>query len=304
MFSARWTWGKPAFAGLDSLHRLAPWIGVLSVLLLAHTLAELTWRWLPEATMPPIVLNNGGAVTTSTAAATAVNLDRVAALQLLGRADAVAEAPSAPIAAPETRLNLVLKGLLARHPQEEARAIIAQGSGDEKTYRVGDSLPGGASVHDILPDRVILSRGGRFETLTLPKERMDISESTLPAALAGREGVIPNPNPNIGDSVSQQLSELRDTLIQNPQDAMRMISAEPVVEEGQIRGYRVRPGQDRRLFTSVGLRPGDVVTAINGIALSDPAQLGAIYQQLSSATSLNVTVERRGRQTDLNINLE
>jgi general secretion pathway protein C len=54
----------------------------------------------------------------------------------------------------------------------------------------------------------------------------------------------------------------------------------------------------------VGLRPGDVVTSVNGIPLSDPTQMGQLFEQLSSARRLDVTVERGGRQSRLSLELE
>ena len=48
----------------------------------------------------------------------------------------------------------------------QGRALIAEGSATEKVYKVGDSLSGGAILHEVLADKVILKRGGRFETLT------------------------------------------------------------------------------------------------------------------------------------------
>ena len=282
------------------MSRLAPWVALGLLIVLAYTLAALSWRLWPVDNYPEPIIKP--IATSSTSPKPILGLDQIASLHLFGRADSPVEVAPVTVSAPETRLNLSLKGLVAAASQQEARALIAQGSSSEEVYRVGQVLPGGATVHEIHPDRVILLRAGRFETLTLPKERMDIATpATVPAATGHtQEGG----SSQVAGGVSQQLRELRDTLMQNPQDAMQFINAQPVIEDGQVRGYRVRPGRDRRLFNDVGLRPGDVVTAVNGISLSDPAQFGALFQQISSASTLNVTVDRRGRQTELNLNLE
>lgn len=70
-----------------------------------------------------------------------------------------------------------------------------------------------------------------------------------------------------------------------------------------IKGYRVNPGKQRRLFHGTGLRAGDVVTSVNGIALSDPAQMATLFAQFKSASRFDLTVERGGRPTSLTIDL-
>ena len=48
-------------------------------------------------------------------------------------------------------------------------------------------------------------------------------------------------------------------------------------------------------FTKLGLMPGDLVTAINGTPLDDPARGMEILQSMNSATDVTVTVERNGQ---------
>ena len=103
---------------------------------------------------------------------------------------------------------------------------------------------------------------------------------------------------------SRQLQALRETIMKNPQEAMQLVNAQPVMEGGQLKGYRLNPGRDRKLFGSVGLRPGDIVTSVNGIPLNDMSQMGALFEQLNSANRLDVTIERGGQQTQLSLGLD
>jgi len=299
--------GRLPVAGVSPL-RFIPWLNTLLVVLLAWSLAQFTWRLVPSDTGgSAIVVQPVNASSAKNTGAKPVDLQQVAALHLFGdAARAPAEQVEAPVSAPETALNLTLKGLIAVDNQEQALAIIAQGSGDEQAYRVGDSVPGGAKLHEILADRVILQRGGRFETLTLPKEKVtDGADNTPPrspvTSRPPRPGLTPNGRYGPG---AQQLKAMRERLLKNPQEAMQMINAQPVMDGGQMKGYRVTPGRDRRLFSSVGLRPGDIVTSVNGIPLSDPAQMGQLFDQLTSARPLDVTVERGGRQSHLSLDLQ
>ena len=48
--------------------------------------------------------------------------------------------------------------------------------------------------------------------------------------------------------------------------------------------------------------PGDLVTAINGTPLDDPARGMEILQSINSASEVTVTVERNGQSAQVNIN--
>src|SRR5271167_3628660 len=39
---------------------------------------------------------------------------------------------------------------------------------------------------------------------------------------------------------------------------------------GKLRGFRAYPGRNRQIFGRLGLKAGDLVTAINGTSLDDP----------------------------------
>ena len=72
---------------------------------------------------------------------------------------------------------------------------------------------------------------------------------------------------------------------------------------GVMRGYRIYPGRNRGIFSTAGLRPGDLVTAVNGVELDDPAKSLQLLGDLSQASNLSVTIERGGNQQTINVNL-
>jgi membrane-associated protease RseP (regulator of RpoE activity) len=79
-----------------------------------------------------------------------------------------------------------------------------------------------------------------------------------------------------------------------------------VFSGGKLSGYRIFPGGRTNVaaFTQLGLRPGDLVTAVNGTPLDDANRGNEILQTLSSMGSANVTVLRNGQAQDLSLNLE
>ncbi len=78
---------------------------------------------------------------------------------------------------------------------------------------------------------------------------------------------------------------------------------QPVLMQGKLRGFRVYPGRNRDAFNRLGLRSGDLVIAINGTPLDDPARGDEIFRTISSASEAHVTVMRNGQQQDLSLNM-
>ena len=72
---------------------------------------------------------------------------------------------------------------------------------------------------------------------------------------------------------------------------------------GVMRGYRIYPGRDRSLFNAAGLRPGDLVTGINGTELNDATRALQMLTELSTASQVSLTIERGGNAQTVNISL-
>lgn len=273
-----------------SVSRIAVLLNLLLVVLLAYTLAGLTWQVIAGSSESYVATVAPPAHTPGTTSRP-LSLELLAERHLLGRAGVAPVAErSEVLEAPETRLNLELKGVFAVDRPDAAMAIIASSGRDEQSYRVGQNVAGAATVHQILADRVILKRGERFEALMLPKDQIPEQGSS--------------PRGGGGSAAVRTLPGLQARILRNPQQAIGMIDARPVMESGQLKGYRLRPGKERALFAQAGLSAGDVVTRINGIPLSDTARMGELMQQFGSSPRVDLTVERGGRPVTLSLDLK
>jgi general secretion pathway protein C len=79
-----------------------------------------------------------------------------------------------------------------------------------------------------------------------------------------------------------------------PEVIGEMIRPMPELANGQLRGFRLYPGRDRQKFEKLGLQPGDLVTQVNGVPLSDPQRGLEILRGLGNAGQATVTLERGG----------
>ena len=264
-----------------------PWVVLGLVVLIAWQLAQIIWLLVPAGPSASISVPTAGTATSNPQTGPAANIEYIVNAHLFGRFDtATAVVDMDPVDAPDTRLNLELRGTIAAEEADQALAIIAESNRDENVYAIGDAVAGGASLHSVYPDKVILRRAGQLETLRLP--RADESAGTKPAAR--RKATAPTQAASIREIVSQSPARLTDVL--RPQ---------PVFRDGQQQGYRVYPGRDRQRFTALGLRPGDLITQINGVALDDPARGMEIFRSLGDASQVSVTLERSGQAQVLSL---
>jgi general secretion pathway protein C len=191
--------------------------------------------------------------------------------------------------APVTNMALVLAGVIADVDEKQGFAMLGTTATDIKVYRVGDAVPGGARLSSVLVDRVMLDRGGSIEALMIPR---------VSAGSAGP--IISAPPPVAGTSVARVQQVLRT----NPALIGQVIQRQPVISpEGKLRGLRVYPGTNAQAFNRLGLRPGDLVTAINGTTLEDQTRGEEIFNSLSGAAEARVTVIRNGSPLELHLNL-
>lgn len=276
----------------ETLARLAGPVNLLLVVALAHQLADLTLRLLPLSeprAARPAVSDAGSATPASTS-----DYARIADWQLFGPPEATTPAP-APVQAPETRLNLRLAGII--HRGDIPLALIAEGSRPETVHRIGERV-GGARIERILPDRVLLARGNGLEALSLPREDITGARDSNIVRVAAT-------TPSGAVDATPIARRLRQALADgNPRALQELAFAAPYIEDGRFIGLQLRPGRDRQLLGSLGLRAGDVLTELNGVRLTDPAQGLRLMQELLQSGQVDATIRRGDREIPMSFVLQ
>ena len=75
---------------------------------------------------------------------------------------------------------------------------------------------------------------------------------------------------------------------------------QPVRASGKFHGFRVAALRgDPALWRDVDLRPGDVVTRVNGMPIEHPEEALEVFKSLDVASELRVDLERDGAPRDL-----
>ena len=77
------------------------------------------------------------------------------------------------------------------------------------------------------------------------------------------------------------------------------LDSQPVMAGGKFHGFRIAGFHDGAFWTGVDLRPGDVVTSVNGFPIERPEQAQAAFDSLDVASELRVAYERDGQPHEL-----
>ena len=122
---------------------------------------------------------------------------------------------------PKTNLRLTLTGVSATENQKSATALIEGPDRTTESYRIGDNLPGNASLHSVHKDRVILSRSGKLETLFFTESdsstrllsSVTSREAETSTAPASQNPAYPIKIPEgVSNMTSEQKQSIRDKL--------------------------------------------------------------------------------------------
>ena len=276
--------GERTLAAVNEL--LPRWVALALVAAIAWQLARIIWLLIAgttgadEAITPPSQLRSPAVQTSGQ-----VDVQSIATAHIFGQSSSelVIETPQESYEdLAETRLSLSLKGTMPSTDQESSIAIIADNRDEEKVYFIRDTVTAGTTLHAVYPDRVVLNRSGTLEVLKLPKE---FPKNSAPARR----------NATNVSRTSATSRSVRNVVTQNATRLADVIRPTPYYVSGQMQGYRVYPGRDRKLFASLGLRPGDLIKDIDGAALTNPQQATQIFQNLGNAEQVSVTVERNGQ---------
>ena len=216
-------------------------------LLLAHGPRIATWTLAVLIAVQAAVIVTGlGGASSSTRAAGAgtviasqrhmVDVAAITNAHLMGFTPAVVSAQD-PSQAPISSVPLVVTGIMAANDPRYGLAILGQTAQSTKVYAVGDNVPGGAKLHSVYSDRVVVDRGGHLETLVLPRQ---IATGGAP------------PSAGALQTESPVADRMRKLITEQPSLMADVMRPQPVYANGKQTGYRVYPGRNRQAFLRLG----------------------------------------------------
>ncbi|MEM7363328.1 MAG: type II secretion system protein N [Pseudomonadota bacterium] len=295
---------------------LAVWIGVILAQGALFVLSEQTAGVTPMAPPSP---------QKSVSQAKAPRID-VAALNLFGEVDA--EPAAVVVDAPRTSLNLQLLGVFSATDPKRASAIVSEVGKQGLLYKVGEKMPGNATLSSVHVDHILIKRGGRLEKLAFPEidvggsvasqtparvnsratsNRQTASSSSrleqIPDRLAQRRQQIlsrGNNGRDPGTVLRSYINDNRDVLQQNPGEVLSQLGVSPVAD-GEAQGYRIGNEVASDVLTRAGLMRGDVILSVNGQPVGNMSTDQALIDQVMAQKRVRVGVQRNQRKFYLTV---
>ena len=295
--------------------KLSAVVTLLVVVYLAYLLSKLVWLLWPQPVSTPLTPSHYSA---GSKASSTTSVQNIIEQFLFGKKTVTNKTNTAQQNevinnAPETRLSINLTGIVAVSNDDKAGIAIIESQGRQVSYLVEEVVQGTrAEVAQILPDRVILSVNGRFETLML--DGLDFSKKVSMPVLAAREAQDMGPqkieqselqiNATADPDVKVAIIETREELLSEPGKLFDYIRVSQAMSDGELIGYRLSPGKEPALFKQMGLQNNDLAVAINGYQLTDLQQAMAAINELRNTSDATITIERDGEQIDVQFSLQ
>lgn len=201
---------------------------------------------------------------------------------------------SATAPAPETTLDVQLKGIRHSTGQQQGGGFIELSSGETAFVQVGDYIVADVRVDEILPNQIILRRNGKRESLTIRAEEDRVllpyqgESSSEPRVLFSDGGGASERSRTAGQSAAPQSFKAE---INNPAELLASVRFEAFNEGPRTVGYLVTPRGDPAAMQAAGFAAGDIILSVNGRSV---AQLDEqdLTDMLSFSQRLRFKVKR------------
>ncbi|MAP95816.1 MAG: hypothetical protein CMK07_12770 [Ponticaulis sp.] len=209
--------------------------------------------------------------------------------------------------APETTLNLSIKGIIASTNPADSLVRIQTPDNNVGRYSVGDRVVAGVTIERILSDRVILMRNGTREAL-LVREKSVIGSVRPDGELI----VEPPPQARLPDAVPQAGAAGKSSDPDFPQSkTINLRSLDEFNDRISVAWQTPSNGGESQLIvqrstrpdflTEFGVAPGDRLVSVNGQPFRQETVIG-LFDALKSETTLTFVLDRDGQEFIRTIN--
>jgi type II secretory pathway component PulC len=131
-----------------------------------------------------------------------------------------------------------------------------------------------------------------------PEPAQRVAAEAPPAPAASAAGSVPGSE---ADVHTLKRSAVREAVSQGLGAFLQHLElyGQPVRVDGKFHGFRIAALHDAKFWSGIDLKPGDVVTAVNGLPIERPGQAQNAFDSLEAARELRVSYERDGKPREL-----
>jgi general secretion pathway protein C len=178
------------------------------------------------------------------------------------------------------------------------------------SYSVGDPIPGASGKLKVIHYKYIdFENNGHLERLVLAGASAPITPVAVAAAQPEGdkdelEALADSSIKKIDDTHYEIDKKLIDQVLANPMGAAKGARVVPAVKNGKPDGFKLYAIRPSSVYAKIGLSNGDTLEAINGFDLTSADKALEVYTKVREATSLQVSITRRGKDLTLNYTIK
>ncbi|HEY0250926.1 MAG TPA: type II secretion system protein GspC [Kofleriaceae bacterium] len=203
-----------------------------------------------------------------------------------------------------TSLPLQLVATSVSLDDEESYATIVNTENQRQgSYSIGDQIPGATGkLKEIHFKYVDFENNNHTERLGLNGAPPPVVAVAAPPAGDGSDALqsqIDAGVKKIDDNHYEIDKSLIDKAIADPMSLAKGARVVPAVKDGKPDGFKLYAIRPSSVFSKLGLQNGDTLQSVNNFDLTSAQSALEAFTKLQSASTLQLTVTRRGKQEQL-----
>lgn len=198
-------------------------------------------------------------------------------------------------------LPITLVGTIVHsNPAKSIANVNVKSKNQTLAYSVGREIDSLAKLEKVERNRIIVrnNNNNRLEYVEMKVDGGKISFGSAKTATGGENvakadvmQIAPNKFEIKRSDVLKYTNDMASVLQQAAMAPRRAAN-------GEIEGFKFLSIQPGSIYTQLGFQNGDVLKSVNGEKIDSPAKAMELYNALKNSNSINMTVERDGKDQD------
>lgn len=201
----------------------------------------------------------------------------------------------------QTKLQLKLWGTVTGDAKNAYAVIEDTKQRMQQLYHIDDAIQS-ATLKEIHREKVILEVNGRLEVLQMEEMKAGSSSGRVATRKSKRTQRDESP---VLETKSVSLKRDRiDEAVNDLGNLMKQVRIRPHYKDGQSDGLTLSGIRSKSIFSDMGFRNGDVIVGVDGNKIESVDDALGLYENLQSASTVQVQIRRRGRLQTIEYTVE
>jgi general secretion pathway protein C len=202
----------------------------------------------------------------------------------------------------KSELPYKISGILFGGSSVNSLVVLEGGIGS--VYKQGDSLPQGGILSSIEKNRILVTNKNCPEYIDLifpspPDARLSRTSQNASGASFKEDGFERN-----GNNTTASKLWVNNILTNNFAKTLEEAKASPNLVGGQVKGFVITNITQNSVYSKLGLKDGDIVSAINGIELNDAARAIQTLNSMRHENTIELQIIRGGQPISFKVNVQ